>query len=139
MYELPASVNVCGTDYDIETDFRAILDIFGVLEDPDLTGNEKGVGMLGIFYKRFFDMPAEHFGEAVQKCYWFINGGNDKVCKNATKLMDWEKDFPILIAPVTALPGQKSAQCHICTGGHFFHITWKSGIASLHRSCGYGI
>lgn len=54
MYELPASVNVCGTDYDIETDFRAILDIFGVLEDPDLTGNEKGVGMLGIFYKRFF-------------------------------------------------------------------------------------
>lgn len=79
MYELPTSVNVCGTDYDIETDFRAILDIFCILEDPDLTGNEKGVGMLGIFYKRFFDMPAEHFGEAVQKCYWFINGGNDKV------------------------------------------------------------
>jgi hypothetical protein len=105
MYELPTSVNVCGTDYDIETDFRAILDIFGVLEDPDLTGNEKGIGMLGIFYKRFFDMPAEHFGEAVQKCYWFINGGNDKVCKNATKLMDWEKDFPILIAPVNRIAG----------------------------------
>lgn len=57
MYELPTSVNVCGTDYDIETDFRAILDIFCILEDPDLTGNEKGVGMLGIFYKRFLICP----------------------------------------------------------------------------------
>ena len=94
MYELPTSVNVCGTDYDIETDFRAILDIFGVLEDPDLTGNEKGIGMLGIFYKRFFDMPAEHFGEAVQKCYWFINGGKTPLKFGA--ISDWmeARDLP---------------------------------------------
>ena len=44
MYDLPTSVDVCGVSYDIETDYRAILDIFSVLG---------AVGTLGIFYKTF--------------------------------------------------------------------------------------
>ena len=48
MYDLPTSVDVCGVSYDIETDYRAILDIFSVLGDVDLNNEEKAVGTLGI-------------------------------------------------------------------------------------------
>ena len=86
MYDLPTSVDVCGVSYDIETDYRAILDIFSVLGDVDLNNEEKAVGTLGIFYKDFCSMPSEHMGEALKKCFWFINCGNDETPKKPLKL-----------------------------------------------------
>ena len=105
MYELPVSVDVCGTEYEIETDFRAILDIFGIMADQDLTTEEKGIGILGIFYKGFRDMPEEHFSEAFRQCFLFINCGNAENGKKTPKLMDWEQDFQYLVAPINRIAG----------------------------------
>ena len=107
MYDLPTSVDVCGTKYAIETDYRAILDIFSVLSDVNLSGEEKGIGMLGIFYKEFREMPQEHFQAAVQQCFWFINGGNEERQQKRQKLMDWEQDFQHLIAPINRVAGKE--------------------------------
>ena len=57
MYDLPTSLEVCGTEYTIETDFRVILDIFSVLSAVELTSEEKCFGVLGMFYPGFFTMP----------------------------------------------------------------------------------
>lgn len=54
MYDLPTSLEVCGTEYPIETDFRVILDIFSVLSAVELTSEEKCIGVLGMFYPGFF-------------------------------------------------------------------------------------
>lgn len=107
MYDLPRTAMVCGTSYEIETNFRAILDIFSLLADADLTNEEKGIGMLGIFYKDFCQMPSEHFQEAVHQCFWFINGGNEETQQKSPKLMDWEQDFQYLIAPINRVAGQE--------------------------------
>ena len=105
MYDLPASLEVCGTEYAIETDYRVILDVFTVLADENLSADEKCIGVLGIFYPQFFTMPKEHMEEAVQKCFWFINGGSEDKGKKSPKLMDWEQDFQLLVAPINRIAG----------------------------------
>lgn len=107
MYDLPTSLEVCGTEYQIETDFRVILDIFSVLSAVELTSEEKCIGVLGMFYPGFFTMPGEHMEEAIKQCFWFINGGNEETQKKSTKLMDWEQDFRLLIAPINRIVGQE--------------------------------
>ena len=107
MYDLPTSLEVCGTVYPIETDFRVILDIFSVLSAVELTSEEKCIGVLGMFYPGFFAMPWENTEEAIKQCFWFINGGNEEAQKKSTKLMDWEQDFRLLIAPINRIAGQE--------------------------------
>ncbi len=107
MYDLPRCVTVAGAEYTVETDYRAILDIFAVLSDPNLTNEEKGIGLLGIFYIDFRRMPEEHFAEAVRQCFWFINGGSEEKQQKTAKLMDWEQDFPLLIAPINRVAGRE--------------------------------
>lgn len=104
IYELPTSVKVAGVEYKIESDFRAILDIFEVLSSPDLTTQEKVIGTLGIFYLGFCDMPEEHMEEALQECFSFINCGEAEKEKSP-KLMDWEQDFRYLVAPINRVAG----------------------------------
>lgn len=105
MYELPTSVEVCGVKYAIRSDFRAILDIFGVLNDTDLSEQEKAIGALGIFYPDFFTMPKEHMSEASERLMWFINCGNTVEKGNSPKLMDWEQDFQYVVAPINRVAG----------------------------------
>lgn len=107
MYDLPTSLEVCGTEYAIETDFRVILDIFSVLSAVELTSEEKCFCVLGMFYPGFFTMPGEHMEEAIKQCFWFINGGNEETQKKSPKLMDWEQDFRLLIAPINRIAGQE--------------------------------
>lgn len=106
-YDLPKSLEVCGVDYAIRYDFRAVLDICIALNDPDLTDEDRGEVALSILYVDFESMPPEHYDEAVKKCTWFINGGEEQEegKKNAT-LMSWEQDFPILVAPINRVCGQ---------------------------------
>lgn len=107
MYDLPTTANVCGTEYEIRSDFRDILNIFGVLGDVDLTNDEKAIGVLGIFYPDYFEMPVEHMEEALKECFSFINCGSTESGKKTPKLMDWEQDFQYLIAPINRVAGQE--------------------------------
>ena len=43
MFSLPTTVTVAGTEYPIRTDFRVILEIFVMLEDPDLSDTEREI------------------------------------------------------------------------------------------------
>ena len=52
MFDLPTSVTVSGCEYPIRTDFRVILEIFVMLDDPDLTDADKTAALLRMFYVR---------------------------------------------------------------------------------------
>lgn len=109
IYELPTSLEVCGTEYEIRSDFREILDILEVLNDVELKEQERGFFTLLFFYPDFESMPQEHYQDAIKQCFWFINGGEheDQMEKNPPRLMDWEQDFPYIIAPINHVIGHE--------------------------------
>lgn len=106
-YDLPTAVSVCGTDYSVRADFRAVLDICTALNDPELTNQEKSIALLTIFYPDADTMPPEHYKEAVKQCFWFINCGEDTANDRRPKLMDWEQDFRYVVAPINRVIGQE--------------------------------
>ena len=106
IFDLPTSVTIGGNDHQIRSDYRAVLDICTALTDPDLSDQEKAIVMLDIFYPNLSDMPPEHYEEAVKKCFWFINCGEDEPAQHsAPKLVDWEQDFKYIVAPVNRVVG----------------------------------
>lgn len=109
IYDLPTSLTVCGADYEIRSDFRAVLDVIIALNDTELSDNEKTLVALYIFYPEFEEMPPEHCREALRQCFWFINGGKeqDAVQPKPVKLMDWEQDFQYIISPVNRVMGRE--------------------------------
>ena len=107
MYDLPKSLTVCGSEYEIRSDYRAVLDICAALSDAELANQEKAFVALGIFYPGFQEMPQEHYQEAMERCFWFINCGDDDQNRRAPKLMDWEQDFRYIVAPINRVVGQE--------------------------------
>lgn len=107
-YTLPTSVAIGGTDYVIRADFRAILDVCSALNDVELDDKERTFVAMSIFYPDFDAIPTEHYRDAVVECFRFINGGDGtgKVGgKKPDKLMDWEQDFPLIVAPINRVLG----------------------------------
>ena len=108
MYALPTSLLVCGSEYEIRSDYRAVLDICTALSDNELDGQEKAVVALDILYPAFADMPPEHYEEAIRQCFWFINcGGEEDQTQKPPKLMDWEHDFKHIVAPINRVVGKE--------------------------------
>lgn len=105
-YDLPTSVVIEGVTYDIRSDYRAALDICAALSNAELTERERTAVALDIFYPDFDTMPQEHYGEAVRECLKFLNGGEDpQENKRSPRLIDWEQDFPYIVAPVNRVLG----------------------------------
>lgn len=115
-YGLPNTVTVCGEEFRIRTDFREILDIMEILNDVEIGDKERSFLALLFFYPDFEDMSPEGYQEALKQCFWFINGGHhdEQAGKKPPRLMDWEQDFPYIIAPINRVLGCESrAQEHV--------------------------
>lgn len=105
-YSLPTSIEVNGTEYAIQSDFRAVLDILTALSSTDLTAQEKTLVCLGIFYPDLDDIPVRDYRDALAACFRFIDKGYDgKNKKNNPQLMSWEQDFDLIVAPVNKIAG----------------------------------
>ncbi len=104
---LPTRGEVGGAEYAIRSDYRAVLDICAALSDPELEGREKSFVALDIFYPALETMPPEDYGEALERCLWFINGGTDEKPEKSPRLVDWEQDFPYIAAPINRVTGQE--------------------------------
>ena len=109
IYELPKSLEVHGEEYELRSDFREILDIIEILNDEELKDRERAFVTLLFFYPDFDNLPVEHYQEALEQCFWFINGGKHEAAgdKNPPRLMDWQQDFPYIIAPVNRVIGHE--------------------------------
>lgn len=105
---LPTSLTVGGVKYEIRSDYRAALDILAALSDPELTDEDRALVALTILYPGFEDMPPEHYQEAVEKCYWFIDGGSTETAgRKRPRLVDWEQDFQYIVAPINRVTGRE--------------------------------
>lgn len=106
IYDLPTAVEINGTEYAIRSDYRAILDIIAAVSDPELSEEEHAVAALDIFYPDFADMPYTDYEDALRQCMLFVSGGQ-RDDRPAPKLMDWEQDFPLIVAPVNRVLGKE--------------------------------
>lgn len=107
-YDLPTAVEVNGTEYQIRSDYRDILTIIEALSDPELSNQDRAEAMLDIFYPQFDEMPQADYEEAIRQCLAFINcGDEEQEEKRNPKLMDWQQDFPLIVAPVNRVIGKE--------------------------------
>lgn len=104
-WSFPTSLNIGGAEYALNTDYRAILDVFTALNDPELTDSDdrataymQSKVILEIIFPESI-IPYEHTQEALDKVSEFINMGISDERKKP-KLMDWDKDAHIIIPAV---------------------------------------
>lgn len=103
IYDLPKTANVNGVELAIRYDYRVILTILEMLNDPDLPDETKASGLIELFYlepTKAWTAPKE----AVEACYDFIDMGETQD-KKSQRVMDWEQDFRYIVAPVNRVLG----------------------------------
>lgn len=112
MYDLPTSVEISGVEYDIREkgDFRIILSAFAVLNDTELTKDERLMCALLVFYDvdgmdDIIGMPDVE--EATNKMFNFMNLGQPEKSGPQYKLIDWEGDTNIIISAINNVAGKE--------------------------------
>lgn len=120
VWELPKSLNVCGKDYKIRTDFREIVDILRAFNDPDLNDTDKILTMIDILYvdieivenmgtiyvlSNGKPLSQEEVTEAIRKGVEFIDAGTEGDNKPKPRIMDWEQDAPLIFPSVNKMIG----------------------------------
>lgn len=106
-WELPVAVSIGGMELPIRSDYRAALDICAALSDPELCNEEKIEAMLTIFYPDIESIPPVDWQEAVEKCCWFLDCGQEPDGRKAPRLVDWEQDFQYICGPINRVLGNE--------------------------------
>ena len=134
-WEFPTSLNIGGIDYAIRTDYRAVLDLFAALNDPECFGEtEEETNLihaniiLRIMFPNCGNIPAEHIQEALDKVAEFIDMGISEDRKKP-KTMDWEQDAPILIPAIN-----KVLNCEIRAEKHIHWWTFMGAYMEIGES-----
>lgn len=107
-FDLPQKAEINGREYDIRSDFREILDILMMMSDPEMPDEDKAIAALMMFYPDYDEIPTADYEAAVKWCYQFIDGGEEIKTKKSPRLMDWEQDYPLIIAPVNRILGYEA-------------------------------
>ena len=102
IFFLPVTVPIGFVNYEVRTDFRVILEIFVMLDDPDLTDADKTEALLRMFY---IERPSNT--EAAIKAFSeFVDPrGSFNSKKSSSRLVDWSQDFPLMVAPINRILG----------------------------------
>lgn len=106
-YRLPKSTTIAGVECEFVSDYRDILEILEILQDPDLLESESIFIALSYFYK-----TEDYFNDvsqAIDDMFDFLScckrNDNKKEESDKKPLYDWEKDFNIIVAPVNKIVG----------------------------------
>lgn len=103
---LPQSLNINGTYYKIDADFRNILMICEAFNDSELTEHEKAYICIKRLFKEPEGIPRNDLQEAVDKAFWFVGGGDiPKSEPSKVRLMDWKHDESIIFPAVNKVIG----------------------------------
>jgi len=102
---LPKSLEVNGISYDIDSDYRTVLDVICAADDPDLTDEEKIFVCLYNIYMDFDSIPRSDYPEAYRQAIAFIDHHKEKTSKPQPRLMDWEQDEEVLFPAINQVAG----------------------------------
>ena len=92
---LPNAIEIDGSEYEINSDFRSCLQIILAFEDNSLAAIEKQMVLIENLYK---DKP-DNLDQAVRQGIKFLNGGRDEqLQKPAMRVYSFEKDASYIMA-----------------------------------------
>ena len=121
-WELPTSVTLPSSSYQINSDYRDILEIIAQLQNADSSEYERIYIALALFYEDFDAIPEDELEAAAHEMMRFINCGEDESDDPAPpKQIDWEQDQLMIVADIN-----KSAGCEIRA---LLFLHWWSFIA----------
>ena len=100
MFELSDFVAVSETTYRIRSDFRVILEIFVMLQDPELDDGDRAEALMRMFY---VDRP-EDVKAAIEAFASFVDP-RPRSDRKWPGLVDWEADFDLIAAAVNHVLG----------------------------------
>ena len=130
-WELPQTAEIGGKVYQLNTDFRDILEIMGYLDNPDRPVYLRWWIALALFYEG--DIPTEHQQEAVEYLAGFISCGETD-SKPGPKLLDWEQDAQAIVADVNKVAGMEIRAIpylHWWTFLSYFHAIGEGQLSTL--------
>ena len=113
MYELPTEITIGERQYGIRNrgDYRVVLDVFSVLEDEELTQNERIISALIIFYEDFNSvddvLSCDDLEPALKSMYEFFNADRKEGTSKARKLIDWEGDSVLICSAINNVSGKE--------------------------------
>lgn len=99
--ELPKKIKVNENIYDINYDYKSIINILLALEDEELTNNEKIYVMIKNLY--IDEIPENDLEEAIEKAIKFIDLGkesDDSNHKSDTRTYSFEKDASYIFSGI---------------------------------------
>ena len=102
IWGLPRSACIGGTNYEINTDFRDVLEIIGYLTDSSRPEMLRWEIAVGLFFEG--DIPDKHKPEAMKYLAEFISYDSQNQ-KPGPKLIDWAQDAPMIIGDVNKVAG----------------------------------
>lgn len=103
-WDLPTSLTVGGRAYQINADYRDVLEVIAYLQDEDaLTGRYVA---LSLFYEDFNAMPRGDYPQAMEELSRFIDLGEDpEEGPPPPKTIDWEQDRTIIVSEINRVAG----------------------------------
>lgn len=104
-WQLPEAAEIGGIEYEINADFRDVLDIMAVLNDPEYPEYVRWLTAIALFYNG--EIPEEHELEAMEFLAAFISYGEKDAQKPGPTLMDWEQDAQAIVADVNKVAGME--------------------------------
>lgn len=103
---LPTCLEVGGKSYDINTDYRDVLDIIEHLLNPDDGEQERWYVAMALFYEGFDKMPYMDYQVAAELLAQFVGcGKQERSVKTKRPLIDWLQDATLIAAGVNKVAG----------------------------------
>ena len=120
MFSLPTTVTINSIQYEIRSDFRTVLEIFTMLDDPDLSDADKTEALLRMFY---VNQPKDPKA-ALQAFTDFVDPRHSQKTerKKQAPLIDWSQDFDLMVAPINHILGFE------CRAADYLH--WRTFLAA---------
>ena len=102
---LPVTAEIGGREYPVNTDFRDVLEIIEILQDPDKHERLRVMVSLSLFYEDFDQMPPADYQVAFDWMLRFIALDEPEDDKPHPKLIDWVQDRTIIAAEINKVAG----------------------------------
>lgn len=104
LWKLPRKHTIGGTPYDLNTDYRDILEIIEHLNNENEPEFIRWRIAVALFYEQ--DVPENHMQEAMEYLAEFISAGTaDK--KPGPKLLDWKQDAQMIVSGINKVAGKE--------------------------------
>ena len=105
LWSLPQTTTIGGTEYQLSTDYRDVLEIIGYLNDQENPEILRWRIAVALFYD-CEDFPEEHLQEAMDYLAAFI-ACDDTPSAPSPKLLDWDQDAQVIVADVNKVAGME--------------------------------